>query len=221
MREIDHLPNVSAYFIVFTAIEIVFQDFMLCPDLKGIENIFLGREKLSFGFLRKDHMKKLLRRAREKVGFEVDVEKVTGELSGGQQQLIAIIRVFLFKPDILLLDEPTNHMDMESKFAIERAMNSYLGSIIVVSHDRRFLDNVVDRIFFMSNETIRIFKGNYSQFRVQLQSDIDLVSSEDFIYGSDGKLKKYIVIKPFTEWSSHKKYKIRWSINVRISLLFL
>ncbi|TET47588.1 sugar ABC transporter ATP-binding protein [Candidatus Aerophobetes bacterium] len=134
-------------------IEIVFQDFMLCPDLKGIENIFLGREKISFGLLRKDHMKKLLRRALEKVGFEVDVEKVTGELSGGQQQLIAIIRLFLFEPDILLLDEPTANLSkgaakdlIENLVPFVREMNA---GIIYVSHNLEEVISISDRIIVM------------------------------------------------------------------------
>lgn len=134
-------------------IEIVFQDFMLCPDLKGIENIFLGREKINFGFLQKDHMKKFLRRTLEKVGFEVDVEKVTGELSGGQQQLIAIIRVFLFEPDILLLDEPTANLSkgaakdlIGNLVPFVREMNA---GIIYVSHNLEEVISISDRIVVM------------------------------------------------------------------------
>jgi len=134
-------------------LEMVFQEFMLCPDLKGIENIFLGREKISLGFLRKNHMKKLLRRAMEKIGFEVDVEKVTGELSGGQQQLIAIMRVFLFEPDILLFDEPTANL---SRAAAKDLIGSLIpfvrernAGVIYVSHNLEEVISISDRIVVM------------------------------------------------------------------------
>ncbi|MGQ9723490.1 MAG: ATP-binding cassette domain-containing protein [Candidatus Jordarchaeum sp.] len=134
-------------------IEIVFQDFMLCPDLKGIENIFLGREKISFGFLRKDYMKNILRHLLEKVFFDVDVEKVTGELSGGQQQLIAILRIFLFEPDILLLDEPTANLSkgaakdlIENLVPFVRERNA---GVIYVSHNLEEVIAISDRIIVM------------------------------------------------------------------------
>ncbi|MFQ6110257.1 MAG: ATP-binding cassette domain-containing protein, partial [Candidatus Aminicenantales bacterium] len=98
-------------------------------------------------------MKKLLRRALEKVGFEVDVEKVTGELSGGQQQLIAIIRVFLFEPDILLLDEPTANLSkgaakdlIGNLVPFVREMNA---GIIYVSHNLEEVISISDRIVVM------------------------------------------------------------------------
>lgn len=131
-------------------LEMVFQNFMLCLDLKGIENIFLGREKISFGFLRKDHMKKLLKRALEKTGFELDIKKVTGKLSGGQQQLIAIMRLFLFKPDILLLDEPTASLSRGAAKGLIRNLMSFVREMntgaIYVSHNLEDVVSISDRI---------------------------------------------------------------------------
>ena len=129
-------------------------------------------------------------------------------LSGGERARLAFLRLLLQPYHVLLLDEPTNHMDMQSKSAIEQALQAYSGTVVVVSHDRRFLDAVVDRIFLMSKGKIHIFKGNYSEFRGQLHREEKMISSEDLVYGSGGSLEKYVVKRPFTEWSTRKKYQV-------------
>jgi ATP-binding cassette subfamily F protein 3 len=128
-------------------------------------------------------------------------------LSGGERARLAFLRLLLQPYHVLLLDEPTNHMDMQSKTAIEQALLAYAGTVVVVSHDRRFLDAVVDRIFLMSNGKIHMFKGNYSEFRGQLHREMDRISQEDLVYGAGGSLEKYVVKHSFTEWSTRKKYQ--------------
>ena len=134
--------------------------------------------------------------------------KEASMLSGGERARLAFLRLLLQPYHVLLLDEPTNHMDMQSKSAIEQALQAYAGTVIVVSHDRRFLDAVVDRIFLMSKGKIHMFKGNYSEFRGQLHREQNTISSEDLMYGSGGALEKYVVKRPFTEWSTRKKYQV-------------
>jgi len=77
-----------------------------------------------------------------------------GKLSGGERARLAFLRLIMQPYNFLILDEPTNHMDLESKMAIEGALNSFNGTVIVVSHDRRFLDNVTDTTFLMTNTSI-------------------------------------------------------------------
>ena len=134
--------------------------------------------------------------------------KEASMLSGGERARLAFLRLLLQPYHVLLLDEPTNHMDMQSKSAIEQALQAYAGTVIVVSHDRRFLDAVVDRIFLMSKGKIHMFKGNYSEFRGQLHREQNTISSEDLMYGSGGDLERYVVKRPFTEWSTRKKYQV-------------
>ena len=130
------------------------------------------------------------------------------QLSGGERARLAILRLILQPYNLLLLDEPTNHMDMESKAAIESALNSYSGTIIAVSHDRRFLDKIADIIFYMNNNSIKIYQGNYTNFRIQRQKELTNLSGSDLAYLSTKGLKKYVVRKSFTIWKTNTKHKV-------------
>jgi ATP-binding cassette subfamily F protein 3 len=130
------------------------------------------------------------------------------QLSGGERARLAILRLILQPYNLLLLDEPTNHMDMESKKAIESALNAYTGTVIAVSHDRRFLDMVADTIFFMDDGLIRTYIGNYSSFRGQRQKELTDLSSKELGYLSGAGLTKYVVHKSFTVWSTRTKHAV-------------
>ena len=130
------------------------------------------------------------------------------QISGGERARLAILRLILQPYNFLILDEPTNHMDMESKTAIESALNSYSGTIIAVSHDRRFLDKVSDTIFYMNNNSIKIYRGNYTSFRLQRQKELTDLSGSDLAYLSTKGLKKYVVRKSFTIWTTKTKHKV-------------
>jgi ATP-binding cassette subfamily F protein 3 len=130
------------------------------------------------------------------------------QISGGERARLAILRLILQPYNFLILDEPTNHMDMESKTSIESALNSYSGTIITVSHDRRFLDKVADTIFYMNNNSIKIFQGNYTNFRIQRQKDFTNLSGTDLSHLSTKGLKKYVVYKSFTIWKTKTKHKV-------------
>jgi ATP-binding cassette subfamily F protein 3 len=129
------------------------------------------------------------------------------QLSGGERARIAFLRLIMEPYNLLLLDEPTNHMDIESKHAIETALNSYTGTVIVVSHDRQFLDTITDTIFYMTNAEIKTYTGNYSLFRLQRQKEITEYSKRELAYLSSG-LTKYVVTKGFTIWTIKKKHNV-------------
>jgi len=130
------------------------------------------------------------------------------QLSGGERARLAILRLILQPYNLLLLDEPTNHMDMESKKAIESALNSYTGTVIAVSHDRRFLDMVADTIFIMDEGSIKMYTGNYTSFQLQRKKELTEPSNEHLAYLSRKGLKKYVVCKSFTVWATHTKHKV-------------
>jgi len=130
------------------------------------------------------------------------------QVSGGERARLAILRLILQPYNFLILDEPTNHMDMESKTAIESALNSYSGTIIVVSHDRRFLDKIADTIFYMDNNSIKIYRGNYTSFNLQRKKEITNLSGADLSYLSTKGLKKYVVRKSFNIWTTKTKHKV-------------
>lgn len=108
------------------------------------DTVFTG-----FGFAKKDRRKKL------------------SAFSGGEQTKIALIRLLLEKPDILLLDEPTNHLDMETSAWLEAYLKSYEKAVVMVSHDRFFLDRTADVIYELEGGSLVRYAGNYSQYREQ------------------------------------------------------
>ena len=108
--------------------------------------------------------------------FEFDVEdlhKVIGTFSGGQKTRIAFVRLLLSKPDILLLDEPTNHLDIDAIEWLEGYVKNYPKAVVIVSHDRMFLDHTVDAVYNMEFGKMKRYAGNYSSFTVQRDNDLE------------------------------------------------
>lgn len=102
------------------------------------------------------------------LGFEQkDFHRKLNEFSGGWQMRVELAKILLRKPECLLLDEPTNHLDIESILWMEEFLNSYEGAVLLVSHDRRFLDNVTNRTIEISLGSIYDLNVNYSKFVVQ------------------------------------------------------
>lgn len=98
-------------------------------------------------------------------GFgEADYQTAINSLSGGQKTKLALAKILLQSPDFLILDEPTNHLDMNVLAWLEDYLKSYQGALLVVSHDRYFLDRVVSDIYDLDNHTLRHYTGNYTQF---------------------------------------------------------
>ena len=87
-----------------------------------------------------------------------------GTLSGGQQTRVSLGKLLLTQPELLLLDEPTNHLDMESVQWLEDFLKTYPGSVLVVSHDRYFLDRVATKVIELDNKKSKVYKGNYTDF---------------------------------------------------------
>lgn len=103
-----------------------------------------------------------------KFGFsEEDEKKPLSEFSGGQRTKIAFIKMLLTRPDILLLDEPTNHLDIETIEWLEGYLKNYKSTLIIVSHDRMFLDRIVNKVYEIEWGETRCYKGNYSSFEKQ------------------------------------------------------
>lgn len=99
-------------------------------------------------------------------GFsKADKRKRLSEFSGGEQTKIALIRLLLAKPDILLLDEPTNHLDIQTAEWLERYMRTYGKAVVMVSHDRFFLDRTADVVYELSGGRLKRYPGNYSHYR--------------------------------------------------------
>ncbi len=110
------------------------------------------------------------------LGFsEEDFDRRTDEFSGGWQMRIALAKLLLSNPSLLLLDEPTNHLDLDSLRWLEEYLKSYNGSIVIVSHDRTFLDNMTNKTLALANNKLEIYAGNYSFYEIQSQSRRELL----------------------------------------------
>lgn len=102
------------------------------------------------------------------LGFgEDEFTKKVATLSGGQKTRIALGKLLLQKPDLIMLDEPTNHLDLNSIAWLETYLLNYKGAVIIVSHDRYFLDKIATKIIELDNGTVSSFKGNYSDYALQ------------------------------------------------------
>ncbi len=100
-----------------------------------------------------------------KLGFSIeDADKLVGNFSGGWQMKVALGKIILEKPDLLLLDEPTNHLDIETIFWLEEYLSSLKIAVIIISHDRYFLDKLCKKIIFVDRGTSETYNGNYSFF---------------------------------------------------------
>lgn len=118
--------------------------------------------------------KKEYETAIRKFGFtEQDKSKKINEFSGGQKTKIAFLKLLLSKPDILLLDEPTNHLDIATIEWLESYLRNYTKAIVVVSHDRMFLDKIVNKVYEIEYASITVYTGNYTSFEKQKRTNYE------------------------------------------------
>lgn len=135
-------------------------------DEKLIETYTSARDRYELigGYTYKKEYQTIIR----KFGFSTDDEqKRISEFSGGQKTRIAFIKLLISKPDILLLDEPTNHLDIETIEWLEGYLKNYPKAIVIVSHDRMFLNKIVNKVYEIEYAAVTEYKGNYSAFEIQ------------------------------------------------------
>lgn len=102
-----------------------------------------------------------------------DLDKTVGTFSGGQKTRLAFVQLLLSKPDLLLLDEPTNHLDVEAIEWLEGYIKNYPKAVLIVSHDRMFLDRTVEVVYHMEFGTMKRYPGNYSHFVQERENDME------------------------------------------------
>ena len=147
-------------------------DFDQC--LAAYTNLIEEYEKEG-GYTYKSELSAVLRA----MGFsEEDQLKKIDVLSGGERTRLALACMLLRRPDILILDEPTNHLDLKMLSWLENFLKGYQGTLLVVSHDRYFLDRIVGRIFDMSGGTLNAYAGNYSEFLIKKEERMETLMRE-------------------------------------------
>jgi ATP-binding cassette subfamily F protein 3 len=110
------------------------------------------------------------------LGFrQADLEKRVSELSGGWQMRLALAKILLEDPDVMLLDEPTNYLDLEARNWLEKFLGDYRGGVLLVSHDRYFLDKTVREVYELFNGKLTRYPGTYSQYEIRRSRELEAV----------------------------------------------
>ena len=144
----------------------------------------------------------------ESLGFPPETWKQKiNILSGGQKTRLGLIKLILAEPDILLLDEPTNHVDISSLEWLENYLKSYKKTVVIISHDRYFLDNVAGKIIELENMTAYSYKGNYTAFLNKKAEDREIRQRQYDLQQREIKRIEEMIIR-LRQWGSEKKIKI-------------
>lgn len=176
---LDQMPNYPADMTVYQVLKSIFSEVdELEQQLKTLENLMATGDEVavkkygevlsSFEALGGYTLDSTIAKVCNGLNISEQMQNMLfSSLSGGEKTRINLARIILLKPDILLLDEPTNHLDIESLEWFENYLNEYQGTIVIISHDRYFLDRVVDRVVEIENGVASSYEGNYTEFQLQ------------------------------------------------------
>ena len=152
--------------------------------------------------------------------FTKDVfDKKISTFSGGEKTRLSMAKLLLSEPDLLILDEPTNHLDMENVAWLENYLSSYNGAIVIVSHDRYFLDKVVNAVYNLEFGKLKKYVGNYSKFLKQYEEDYEKQLKEFTSQQKDIKRLEEFVQKNIARASTSKMAKSRQKVLDKMELI--
>ncbi|MBR4949165.1 MAG: ABC-F family ATP-binding cassette domain-containing protein, partial [Clostridia bacterium] len=148
-----------------------------------------------------------------KMGFEdKSFDTKVSTLSGGEKTRLSLTRLLLSSPDLLILDEPTNHLDFRTLMWLEDYLKEYKGAVLIVSHDRYFLDKIVSQIFELEDKKLKCYKGNYSKYLVLKEEEYQRQLKEYKAQQEEiAKLEEYVaknIVRASTSKSAKSRQKI-------------
>ncbi len=213
---LDQLPKYSEETTVKNILNLAFQDIITLEEgmrkledkmgyLQGedLEIALKQYNQLQQGFVAKGGYDREEKFSKVCTGLKFDeafLQKQFGVLSGGEKTTVNLGKILLEKPDILLLDEPTNHLDIDSVEWLEKHLKSYKGIVLIVSHDRYFLDNVVTKIVEVENKQCELYKGNYSDYVKQKEENL-LLQFENYKEQTKKINAMETAIKDLRDWA--------------------
>lgn len=142
------------------------------------------------------------------IGFgfeEKNFDMPTGKLSGGQRSKLSLLKLLLSRSNFLLLDEPTNHLDLSSVNWLESFIKDFKGSMLIISHDRYFLDNVTNKTIELEHQKTMMYKGNYTEFKKKKQAYVESLTRK---YENDMKEIKRIegIVEQQKRWGRERNF---------------
>ena len=165
--------------------------------------VLVDRYEKSGGYSRESAVTGTLRG----LGFSEEEMAMPAEnLSGGQKSRLALAKLLLHEPDLLLLDEPTNHLDMDSIAWLEKFLKAFKGAVVVISHDRYFLDAIVDRILYLRDGVVKSYQGDYTNFVRRRQEEEEQMRHAYVMQQKEIKRQEEM-IKRFASWNREKSVR--------------
>ena len=165
--------------------------------------VLVDRYEKSGGYSRESAVTGALRG----LGFSEEEMAMPAEnLSGGQKSRLALAKLLLHEPDLLLLDEPTNHLDMDSIAWLEKFLKAFKGAVVVISHDRYFLDAIVDRILYLKDGVVKSYQGDYTNFVRRRQEEEEQMRHAYVMQQKEIKRQEEM-IKRFASWNREKSVR--------------